>query len=76
MQNKHFPTKNVFSDCVSNETLKRVQSELMTQIDDKLISFQDAEKERFSEMKEILQKIQDGFLKQAQKCYIPRSDPW
>ena len=59
------PTKNVFSDCVSHEAFKRAQSELMTQIDDKLIGFQDAEKERFSEMKEILQKIQDGLQKQA-----------
>ena len=59
------PPKNIFSDCVSHEALKHFQSELMTQIDGKLIGFQDAEKERFSEMKEILQKIQDGFQKQA-----------
>ena len=57
--------KNVFSDYVSNEALKRVQSELMTEIDGKLIGFQDAERERFSEMKEMLQKIQDGLQKQA-----------
>ena len=59
------PSKSTFSDCVSNEALKRVQSELMTQIDGKLIGFQNAEKERFSEMKKILQKIQDGLQKQA-----------
>ena len=45
------PSKKTFSDCVSNEALKRVQSELMAKIDDKLIAFQDAERERFSEVK-------------------------
>jgi hypothetical protein len=59
------PPKNVFSDCVSHEALKHVQSELMTQIDGKLTGFQDAERERFSEMKEMLQKIQDDLQKQA-----------
>ena len=59
------PPKNIFSDYVSHEAFKRAQSELMTQIDGKLIGFQDAERKRFTEMKEMLQKIHDGFQKQT-----------
>ena len=46
--------KNVFSDCVSNESLKRVQSELMKQI----LTFQVEGRERFSKIEETLQSIQ------------------
>ena len=45
--------------------MKLAQSALMTQIDDKLIGFQDAEMKRFTEMKEMLQKIQNDLQKQA-----------
>ena len=56
------PSKHAFSDCVSNESLKRVQSELMEQIQ----GFQDAEKERISKMEETLRNcIQDSFQKQT-----------
>ena len=48
--------KHVFSDCVSIESLKRVQSELTNQIK----GFQDAESERFSKMEETLKNTQDA----------------
>ena len=48
--------KHVFSDCVSNESLKHVQSELTKQIK----GFQDAESKRFSMMEETLKNTQDA----------------
>ena len=45
-----------FSESVSNESLKQVQSELMKQIK----GFQDAESERFSKLEETLKNTQDA----------------